>query len=71
MSRCDIEKYDRLPSVYGLIDVDAARAKLSRLLRKRKKIEQKLYKIDEKITQLERYLDGIIAMRKEIEGDEE
>ena len=53
-----------------LIDVDAARAKLSRLLRKRKKIEQKLYKIDEKITQLERYLDGVIAMMERMEEDE-
>ena len=70
MSRCDIEKYDRLPAVYMLIDVDAARAKLSRLLKKRKKIEQKLYKIDEKITQLERYLDGVIAMMERMEEDE-
>ena len=38
---------------------DSTRAKLSRLLRKRKKIEQKLYKIDEKITQLERQLDMV------------
>jgi len=38
---------------------DSARAKLSRLLRKRKKIEQKLYKIDEKITYLERQLDMV------------
>jgi len=70
MSRCGIKKYDNLPAFYG-IDVDAARAKLSRLLRKRKKIEQKIYKIDEKITQIEKSLDGIIAMRKRIEGDEE
>jgi len=59
VAKCGIEKYDRLPAVYGIIDVDAMRAGLAKLLKKRDKIEKK-------IKEIEKQLDGVAAMIKTI-----
>ncbi len=36
MAKCGIKKYDDLPAIWAFIDVDAMRAKLSRLLKKKR-----------------------------------
>ena len=45
MAKCGKKRYDELPGRVGFIDVDSLRYALSRVLKKRKKIEEQRIEI--------------------------